>query len=115
MIQPATSADALCQQSQLTKDYIEQHVEDVKTLGTGLPTTVTLQRIIETLTFICAIAKHDALQPNVNRLTDTEFLAQHFEFFRWSGNTQQIQQAAKTTQRQPKKSAYCRCLKAIFY
>lgn len=103
MIQPATSANTLCQQSQLTKDYIEQHLEDVKTLGTGLPDTVTLSRIIETLNFICAVAKHDALQPNINRLTDTEFLTQHFEFFRWKGNTQQIQQAAKTTQRAAQK------------
>ena len=47
----------------------------------GLQTSV--QRVRDTLQFICQIQQEDAAAGRVSRLTQSAFLQQHFEFVRW--------------------------------
>ncbi len=97
-----TSAPAaLCTQARHTESYLNKY--DTSQLGSGLPSIFTAQALIETLRYICDIAKQDKANGNVSRLSNAVFINQQFQVYQWTGNPAQIKQAIQNTQRAAQK------------
>lgn len=82
------SAD-LCVVAQKTQEYLTEHTADNFAVHQGkiFPSpslsSVTLERVKNTLAFICKTHQEDIANKRKSRLTDSDFLTQHFDFIRW--------------------------------
>ena len=80
-------ADALCQVSFATQGYLAKgEAYDPLAIHAGSVFTgedVTLQRVRQTLKFICQVAEEDRRNGQASRLQQAEFIQQHFELLRW--------------------------------
>ena len=91
-------ADALCQVSDATQAYFAKGVAydpDVLHAGKVFNRTVTIERVKETLAFICQIAEEDTRLKQPSRLNQPEFIQQQFEILRWQPDDDVVRQAAK--------------------
>jgi hypothetical protein len=84
----ANSSD-LCLVAEKTARYLTEHTEDNFAVHPGnifsspsLP-HVSLNKVKNTLNFICEIHQEDLKNNRKSRLTDNNFLKQHFDFVRW--------------------------------
>jgi membrane-bound lytic murein transglycosylase len=67
--------------------------------GGNLPgATSSLPRVVDTLKFLCQISKEDQAKGLTSRLTDPQFIQQHFEFVRWQPD---LKSAAKVSKNKP--------------
>ena len=84
----ANSTD-LCAVAEKTKNYLTTHTEDDFAVHQGKIFTssslpkVTLSKVKATLDFICKTHQEDIQEHGKSRLTDSDFLTQHFDFIRW--------------------------------
>lgn len=91
-------ADALCQVSGATQAYFAKGVAydpEVIHAGKVFNRTVTIERVKETLAFICQIAEEDKRLNQPSRLNQPEFIQQQFEILRWQPDAEVVRQAAK--------------------
>ncbi|WP_151669978.1 MltA domain-containing protein [Nitrincola schmidtii] len=91
-------SEDLCNVAQQTHHYLSQgHAYDPATIHGG--TTPWLktppERIKETLTFICDVVNEDQQAGRVSRLTNPDFITQHFELVRWSPDQQRANQLSE--------------------
>lgn len=87
---------ALCEVASNTLHYINSDHDDDFAVhgGQALLPFSSLNRVKETLTFLCLVAQQD-LNNDKKRLADPLFLQQHFDFYRWYPDTKTAQQIAK--------------------
>jgi hypothetical protein len=80
--------EALCRVAESTKHYLVQNEKDEYAVhgGEGLGVDISLQRVIETLSFICQVQEEDHHSGSVSRLGDPEFLYEHFDFYLWQAD-----------------------------
>ncbi len=88
----------LCDVAQQTHQYLSQgQAYDPATIHGG--TTPWLktppERIKETLSFICEVVNEDLQASRVSRLTNPDFIKQHFELVRWSPDQQRASQLSE--------------------
>lgn len=91
-------SEDLCDVAKQTHHYLSQgHAYDPATIHGG--TTPWLktppERIKETLTFICDVVNEDQQAGRVSRLTNPDFITQHFELVRWSPDQQRANQLSE--------------------
>lgn len=87
----------ICQLAQNTKAYIEHFPEDEFAVKAGLvfDDSVTLERVTNTLDFLCEIYQEDMRLQQASRLQNNDFLQSHFEFYRWNPDIRTAQNVAK--------------------
>lgn len=88
-------SEDLCDVAQQTHSYLAQgNAYDPAAIHGG--TTVWLntptERIQETLAYICEVVNEDQQMGRTSRLTDPNFIAEHFELLRWSPDQQRASQ-----------------------
>lgn len=91
-------SEDLCDVAEETHRYLSQgHAYDPATIhgGTTPWLNTPAERIKDTLTFICEVVAQDAQAGRSSRLTDPEFIQQHFEIIRWSPDQQRAQQLSE--------------------
>jgi MltA specific insert domain len=78
-------SEKLCSVADNTLRYMNQHSTDKYAVHDGKASGMTfpVQRVKQTLEFICAVQQQDRLAGVTSRLNDEAFLKKHFEFFRW--------------------------------
>ena len=91
-------ADALCQVSEATQHYLAKgKAYDPLANHAGVvfeKADVTLNRVKETLAFICQINQQDKQNGRPSRLNSTQFVEQHFELLRWQPDLAAAQKLA---------------------
>ncbi|WDE08098.1 MltA domain-containing protein [Thalassomonas viridans] len=75
----------LCQVAENTKRYLQEQVQDVFAVHPGkiINDKITVQKVQDTLAFICRTYREDVRAKRHSRLHDSAFVRQHFEFVRW--------------------------------
>lgn len=75
----------LCAVAEKTAQYIEKNKNDGFAVHQGkvFESDVTLDRVEQTLDFLCETYREDVKAARNSRLHDNTFLAQHFDFYRW--------------------------------
>jgi len=94
---PDRSAD-LCFVATETLKYLDkgQAYDPVAIHGGRVPgATVTLDQVRQTLQYICQITQQDRASGRPSRLSDPQFIQQHFHFVRWLPDTQAAAKLAK--------------------
>ncbi len=82
----------LCKVAAGTNDYLNKGYNyDSKVNHAGIVADFgfDLQRVQQTLTFICDTVKHDLQKKQSSRLSDPDFIRANFEVIRWRPNKQQ--------------------------
>ncbi len=97
--------DSLCLVANGAADYLSQHPEDsaVVHAGKGLPEAFTLERVKNTLRFICETAMADK-ESGQSRLSDPAFIQRHFQFYRWTPDKQTALMHAKKSKKAGQKN-----------
>jgi len=86
----------LCRVADNTLKYMHKEQQDeLLPVGSDMPTYVTLERVKQTLDFICKTYISDVRAGRQSSLHSMDFINRHFEFIRWSPNGKQIQQQIK--------------------
>lgn len=86
----------LCSVADNTLSYLNAFPADdfaVKA-GTVFNDNVTLNKVKQTLAFICKTYKEDVVAKRQSRLHDTRFLTENFDFYRWNPDVKKAQQIA---------------------
>lgn len=99
------NAAQLCDVAGKTLNYINQHPDDLYAVNDGVTAKVgaDLNRVRQTLSFICQIHLADKAAGRASRLNNSEFLTANFEFIRWYPDTEKAQQVAKKSTNDVKK------------
>ena len=89
----------LCQLSTNTLNYLNQHKHDNYAVHRGQlgHKAISLDRVKETLAFICKTYREDVRAGRQSRLHSEAFLKQHFTFIRWSPDKQTADKVAKNS------------------
>lgn len=85
------SAD-LCSVAQASQHYLQQNEQDDYAVHDGFG--VPVNRVKETLEFICQVEKEDQSRQIESRLHSPDFLQQHFDFYLWSPDKQRANMLA---------------------
>ncbi len=88
-------SEDLCDVAQQTHSYLAQgSAYDPAAIhgGTTAWLNTPTERIQETLTYICEVVNEDQQMGRTSRLTDPNFIAEHFELLRWSPDQQRASQ-----------------------
>lgn len=96
MVTPSTAE--LCDVAKGTVDYLalgEDYDPGVITAGMTAQFGGDLERVTQTLNFICQVEQADKLAGTPSRLMDAAFIAKHFDVIRWRPDKQQAQGFAK--------------------
>lgn len=96
MVTPST--DELCHVAKGTVDYLslgKGYDPGIITAGMTTQFGGDLDRVKQTLNFICQVEQADKLAGASSRLMDAEFIAQHFDVIRWMPDKKQAQGFAK--------------------
>jgi len=80
------NAADLCEVAKNTQHYLNAYTEDNFAVHAGsmIDKNLTLGRVKKTLSFICKVNQEDSRNKKASRLAQSEFLSQHFDFYRWS-------------------------------
>jgi len=75
----------LCRVAENTQAYLESEKQDSFAVHSGkvINNNITLEKVRQTLAFICRTYREDVRAKRNSRLHDPAFLKQHFEFVRW--------------------------------
>lgn len=92
-------ASELCAVADNTRTYIETQHDDVFAVHAGdkQHQDFTLTRVKKTLAFICETYRSDVRAKRTSRLHDAKFVAEHFDFVRWSPDKKTASALAKTS------------------
>jgi len=75
--------DDLCQVADNTLNYMKAYPNDSFAVHRGeVPTIISMKTVEQSLRFICQVAREDKNNEE-SRLTDANFVKQHFDFYRW--------------------------------
>ena len=76
----------LCTVGESTQHYLTKFPEDKYAVHAGsvFNHKITLNRVKETLDFICRTYRDDVKATRQSRLHNSEFIKQHFDFYSWS-------------------------------
>jgi hypothetical protein len=98
-----TDSQALCRVAKNTAQYIASYEDDNYAVHAGrvFNQEVTLPKVLETLSFLCKIAKEDEVNAT-DRLNEQAFLKQHFDFYRWRPNLETAKKWADKSNNQVK-------------
>jgi len=90
-------ASELCTVAENTKIYLRNFPEDKFAVhdGSVFNEEVNLQRVDNTLDFICRIYREDVRANRQSRLHDSNFIKKHFDFFRWNPDINTARAIAK--------------------
>ncbi len=79
------ASEQLCQVANNTLSYINEHPDDSYAVHNGAASGMIfpVDRVKETLEFLCRIQQQDSQNGVDSRLNDETFLKQHFEFIKW--------------------------------
>ena len=79
-------ASALCDVAEKTKDYLTKFSTDSFAVHAGkvFDDSVTIDRVEQTLAFICQTYREDVREKRQSRLHDKQFLIDNFDFYRWT-------------------------------
>ncbi|QBG37279.1 acetate--CoA ligase [Litorilituus sediminis] len=91
------NAKDLCSVAKNTQQFINAHRDDNFAVhgGSVYDEEITLERVTETLDFLCKVYREDISNNGVSRLHDVEFISRHFDFYRWSPDINTAQSIAK--------------------
>lgn len=94
----------LCTVAANTQQYIAQHPEDKKAVHDGavIGNSVSLERVNNTLAFLCDTYRSDVRAGRPSRLHDNAFIKANFDFIRWSPDKQTANQIAKNSNNEVK-------------
>ncbi|WP_199609936.1 MltA domain-containing protein [Flocculibacter collagenilyticus] len=70
--------------------------------GEVFDSSVTFERVTQTLAYICEVYRDDVRNKRQSRLQDPDFLAANFEFMRWQPDLQKAQQYADNSKNDKK-------------
>jgi hypothetical protein len=89
--------EKLCQVASKTHQYLTQFSDDSFAVhqGKNLSSQITLERVKNTLEFLCRVANEDKNLANSNKLKNNDFLRENFEFHRWLPDKNQADSWAK--------------------
>jgi hypothetical protein len=78
--------DALCDVAKNTERYLNLYADDHFAVHAGkiITDNLTVDRVKTTLAFICKINQEDRQTNQPSRLNNTDYLSQHFDFYRWT-------------------------------
>lgn len=98
------NADDLCSVAENSKQFINAHADDNFAVhkGSVFNDDISLARVSETLDFICTVYHDDIANKRASRLHDEDFMAEHFDFYRWLPDTQTAQAIAKKSTNETK-------------
>lgn len=91
----------LCAVSKNTLNYINNNVNDEFAVHSGsifkdrVSENITMERVQETLAFLCTTYIEDVVAKRQSRLHDSKYLKENFEFIRWQPDTQTAKSIAK--------------------
>lgn len=90
-------ASELCAVAKKTRDYIEDFSEDKFAVheGSVFNKQIDLNRVGETLDFICRVYREDVKSKRQSRLHDSNFVSKHFDFYRWKPDIKTARVIAK--------------------
>jgi hypothetical protein len=82
----SNNSKALCEVANNTKRYLSLYTQDTFAVHAGhmINHHITLDRVKDTLAFICQISQEDEKTNQPGRLSNPDFLSQHFDFYRWT-------------------------------
>ena len=91
------NAKDLCSVANNTQQFIKTHQDDSFAVHSGsvYNDDITLDRVTETLGFICKVYQEDINNNRLSRLHDVEFVSRHFDFYRWLPDISTAQSIAK--------------------
>jgi hypothetical protein len=91
------NVNALCQVADKTKHYLDTYKDDHFAVHPGkiIDPNISLQRVKQTLRFICDVVRSDNKANRESRLLNREFLLQHFDFYRWTPDINTAELIAK--------------------
>ncbi len=87
----------LCLVAKNTENYLNKNTDDSFAVHPGkvISTELTLARVKKTLAFICAVNQEDKERNHPSRLAQANFLAEHFDFVRWTADKATANSVAK--------------------
>jgi len=102
----AINNEDLCAVAQNTKLYLQNHLDDTFAVHPGkiIDPHISLKQVEQTLAFICATVTDDHLTHRASRLQNSEFLRQHFNFYRWLPDKATANQLADASANQRKQA-----------
>lgn len=91
------NASALCNVANKTHDYLSKYAGDTFAVHAGsvFDKSVTLQRVVNTLEFICQTYREDVRAKRQSRLHNEDFLHKHFDFYRWTPDIKSAREIAR--------------------
>lgn len=86
----------LCTVAENTQNYFNNYSDDTFAVKAGevFGQNISLQQVKQTLVFICDIYRDDVKSQRESRLHNTEFLKEHFTFYRWMPDTKTAKEIA---------------------
>ena len=93
------NASALCRTSEKTGDYLATQPNDNFAVHAGrvFDDKVTVNRVKQTLDFLCQTYREDVRAKRNSRLHDVNFLKQHFDFYQWQPDKAQADKLANAS------------------
>ena len=90
------NASALCRTAEKTGDYLATQPNDSFAVHAGhvFDNNVTVNRVKQTLDFLCQTYREDVRAKRNSRLHDVNFLKQHFDFYQWQPDKAQADKLA---------------------
>ncbi|WP_448213550.1 MltA domain-containing protein [Colwellia sp. MEBiC06753] len=89
----------LCKVADNTKTYLTNFPDDDKAVHAGavIGHGITLEKVEQTLAFICQVYREDVRAKRNSRLHDAAFIKQHFQLIRWLPDTAKANEIASAS------------------